>query len=274
MTVEQTFTASDGTRLFYRYDDFTDPWKPAPWLVLIHPGMGSSERLFAWVPHFARRFRVVRPDIRGHGRSEPGMDKPLTLERLGRDFIELLDHLGAERAHVMGSSAGGMVAMQGAFLAPARFASLALYAATAGIHPSRPKKGNWLERVGKHGVRHFLNDTVRDRIGDASPEQIQWYLDSAEGITAEYLARFVPLMASEYYPEKLARFDFPVLMVVPDPDPMVERAEYDLMRSRLKRGSFVTIPGAGHGMTAEIPDRCAAELARFLDGLGADKIND
>jgi len=267
MTAYETFLASDGARLAYRYDDFTDPWKDAPWLILVHPGMGSAERLYGWVPHFARDYRVVRPDIRGHGRSEPGKPEALSLERLGRDFVELLDHLGVQKADVMGSSAGGMVAMQGAFLSPQRFASLALYAATAGIHPDRPKKGNWLERVGKHGVRHFLNDTARDRIGDASPEHIKWFLDTAEGITVDYLARFVPLMASEYFPERLAAYDFPTLMVVPDPDPMVEKSQYEEMRRHLRDCTFVTIPGAGHGMTAEIPDRCAAELKRFLDGL-------
>lgn len=263
------FTASDGVRLAYRLDDYTDPWKEAPVLVLIHPGMGSAERLYAWVPHFAREFRVVRPDIRGHGRSEAGLDKPLTLERVGRDLIDLLDHLNVRQAHVMGSSAGGMVAMQAALRWPGRFRSLALFAATAGIHPDRPAKGNWLERVVKHGVRHFLNDTLHDRIGDASPEKVRWYLDTAEGVTPQHLGRFVPLMASEYYPEKLAAFDFPVLMCVPDPDPSVDASEYELMRRSLKHCTFVGIPGGGHGMTAQIPDRCAEVLKGFLDALPA-----
>ncbi|MBI3042202.1 MAG: alpha/beta hydrolase [Betaproteobacteria bacterium] len=267
MTSDATFVASDGVRLFYRFDDHTDPWKDAPYLVLVHPGMGGSERLIAWVPHFSRHYRVVRPDMRGHGKSEAGLDKPLTHERLGLDFVELLDHVGARKAHVMGSSAGGMVAMQAAFRWPERFASLALYAATAGIHPDRPKKGNWLERVAKRGVRQFLTETVRDRIGNASPEHVRWYIDSAEGVTVEALARFVPLMASEYYPEKLAQFKFPVLMVVPDPDPMVDRSEYDKMHRHLRDGTFVTIPGAGHGMTAEIPDRCAETLRDYLKKL-------
>ncbi|MFN9154705.1 MAG: alpha/beta fold hydrolase, partial [bacterium] len=139
MTAPEYFTASDGVRLAYRVDDFTDAWKPAPVLVLIHPGMGSAERLQAWVPHFAREYRVVRPDLRGHGRSDAGLDQPLTLERLGLDLLELFDHLGIAQAHVMGSSAGGIIAMDAALQAPSRFASLALFAATPGIHPSRPK---------------------------------------------------------------------------------------------------------------------------------------
>ena len=80
----------------------------------------------------------------------------------------------------------------------------------------------------------------------------------------EYLSRFVPLMTSEDYTERLGEFTFPVLLAVPDPDPMVERSEYERMRQHLRYCTFVTFPGAGHGMTAEIPDRCAQALHQFL----------
>jgi 3-oxoadipate enol-lactonase len=60
--------------------------------------------------HWARRFRVVRYDSRGHGRSAapPG---PYRLEDLGRDALAVLDHLGVARAHFCGLSMGGMVGM-------------------------------------------------------------------------------------------------------------------------------------------------------------------
>ncbi len=264
MTHASHWTASDGTKLFYHYDDFTDPWNEAPLVVLLHPGMGSSLRLFGWVPHLARRYRVVRPDIRGHGRSEPGADSALTHERLALDLTELLDHFGVTRAHVMGSSAGGMIAGRTALRHPQRFHSLAMYAATAGIPPSRPAKGNWLERVGRGGVRQFLTETAVDRIGNATPEHLKWYLDSAEGVTPQFLGKFVPLMASDDFTERLGELDMPVLMAVPDPDPMVERSEYERMQQHLRRCTYVSIPGAGHSMTAEIPDRCAKVYADFL----------
>ena len=79
----QSFTTSDGIRLAYVVDDFTDPWKPAPTLVLLHAAMGSSKRLYAWVPRLARDFRVVRLDLRGHGASQvPDDALPFTLDRL------------------------------------------------------------------------------------------------------------------------------------------------------------------------------------------------
>lgn len=271
MTSTNFWHASDGTKLHYLEDDFTDPWKKSETIVLIHPGMGSSLRLHGWIPHLARDYRVVRPDIRGHGKSEPALDKPLTNERLARDLIELLDHLKCERAHVIGASAGGMIALHAILRFPARFASLALYAATAGIHPDRPKKGNWLARVAAGGVRQFLTETMHDRIGDASPAHQKWFLDTAEGVTVEHLARFVPLMASEYFPEKLSAVQCPTLMVVPDPDPMVGTAEYELMRDTLPRCRYVTVKGAGHSMVGEIPDRCAQEAKRFIDDVRAGR---
>ena len=272
MTTSSNFwQASDGTRLHYCRDDFADPWKKADCVVLLHPGMGSALRLYAWVPHLARDYVVVRPDIRGHGKSAPGLDKPLTNERLARDLIELLDHLGYERAHIIGASAGGMIAMHAALRFPERFASLGFYAATPGINPERPKKGNWLARVAAGGVRQFLTETMHDRIGDASPEKQKWFLDTAEGVTPEYLGRFVPLMASEYFVERLAEIKCPTLMVVPDPDPMVEAREYEQMRKYLGNCRFVSIKGAGHSMVGEIPDHCAEETKRFVDDVRAGR---
>ena len=269
MTHASYWTASDGTQLFYQYDDFTDPWQQAQLVVLIHPGLGSSLRLFGWVPHLARTYRVVRPDIRGHGKSEPGPDVGLTHERLALDLIELFDHFGAARAHVMGSSAGGMIAGRAALRYPQRFHSLAMYAATAGIPPSRPAKGNWLERVGRDGVRKFLEETAVDRIGGASPEHVQWYIDSAEGVTPQFLARFVPLMASDDFTERLKELDMPVLLAVPDPDPMVDRSEYARIREFVRHCTYVEFPGASHSMTAEIPDACAQAYSKFLASVDA-----
>src|ERR1700682_4398994 len=106
MTEAATFAASDGLSLAYDVEDFTDAWKPAPTLLLLHAAMGSARRYFAWVPHLAREYRVVRLDLRGHGNSEvPSAEQKLTLDRLVTDVVELLDHLGIASAHIVGNSA-------------------------------------------------------------------------------------------------------------------------------------------------------------------------
>ncbi len=83
------FTASDGLRLSYISDDYTDPWRKSDTLVMVHAAMGSARRFYAWVPHLARDFRVVRLELRGHGESEIPGPTQLTFERLRQDVVEL-----------------------------------------------------------------------------------------------------------------------------------------------------------------------------------------
>ena len=49
----ETFEASDGIQIAYCVDDFTEPWKRAPILLLLHAAMGSARRYYAWVPPLA-----------------------------------------------------------------------------------------------------------------------------------------------------------------------------------------------------------------------------
>src|SRR4026207_2559930 len=122
------FKASDGLDIAYALDDYTDPWKPADTLILVHAAMGSSKRFYAWVPHLARDFRVVRIDMRGHGQS--GLPGPgqLAPQRIGTDVRGPAAHLGAKRFHVAGSSAGAIVAEKVAIDYPERVLSLAVFA--------------------------------------------------------------------------------------------------------------------------------------------------
>ncbi|HEU4702306.1 MAG TPA: alpha/beta fold hydrolase, partial [Conexibacter sp.] len=97
----------DGVRLAYRVDG---SGADAPAVVLLH-SLGTH--LGMWEPQvapLAQRFRVVRYDCRGHGASDVAAG-PLTVERLGRDVIALLDHLEIERAHLCGISLGGLTAL-------------------------------------------------------------------------------------------------------------------------------------------------------------------
>ena len=52
----ERMNASDGLGIAYSIDDYTDPWQTAPTLILLHSAMSSSRRLYAMVPHFARRY--------------------------------------------------------------------------------------------------------------------------------------------------------------------------------------------------------------------------
>lgn len=127
-----TFTTGDGVRIAYRLDGPAD--RPA---LLLSNSIGTT--LAMWdrqVPVLAERFRVIRYDFRGHGGSDvpPGA---YSADRLGRDALELLDHLGVARAHVLGLSLGGFVGQWLGIHAPERVDRLIL-SNTAAYLPSPP----------------------------------------------------------------------------------------------------------------------------------------
>src|SRR4051794_41926258 len=86
--------------------------------LLLGSSLGTAVAM--WDPNVAalsQRFRLIRFDHRGHGAS-PVPPGPYEIADLGRDVLELMDHLGLERAHVGGLSIGGMVGMWLAAHAP------------------------------------------------------------------------------------------------------------------------------------------------------------
>ncbi|GAA5042339.1 3-oxoadipate enol-lactonase [Thermocatellispora tengchongensis] len=110
------------------YEIIGDP--DAPPLVL-SSSLGTTAAM--WDPQLtalADRFRVIRYDHRGHGRS-PVPPGPYTVADLGGDVLALLDHLGVARASFAGLSLGGMTGMWLAANAPARIDRLALLCTSA-----------------------------------------------------------------------------------------------------------------------------------------------
>src|ERR1043165_9677594 len=142
----QTFKASDGLTIAYALDDYTDPWKRADTLILVHAAMGSSKRFYVWVRHLAREFRVVRIDMRGHGQTEVPGPGQLDQQRIVNDIVELADHVGAQRFHVAGSSAGAIVAEKVAIDYPERVLTLAVFAGTGGIKHALQDQNSWVDR--------------------------------------------------------------------------------------------------------------------------------
>ena len=257
--------ASDGVILRYVVDDYTDPWRSPQTLFLLHAAMGSSRRFYKWVPILARDFRVVRPDMRGHGQSEvPGKDG-LSLDRLVRDVIELAAHLGCDQFHLAGSSAGAMISMQIALDHPHRVKTLATFASPPGLKHSMIDAQQWIARIRAKGLRGFLEETLDERFpGATDPEFVRWFVDEASRTSEEMVCRFVPVMRNVDQNGRLGEIACPMLCVVPDSDPHIKLEQYEVIRQRVPACEFVIYHGYQHNITDVVPERCAAELKRFL----------
>jgi 3-oxoadipate enol-lactonase len=267
-----SFAASDGVRLAYDIDDFTDPWRAAPTLLLLHAAMGSARRYYAWVPALCRHYPVVRMDLRGHGRSEiPLADRPLTLDRLVSDVIELLDHLGLAKAHIVGNSAGGYLGQQLAMNHGDRVSSLMLFGSTPGLRNSQAL--SWIPQIAAKGLRGFLAETITERLplGEVEPGFVDWFLDEAAKNDAAYIGKFVSLMASYDWSDEVGRIRCSTLVVVPGAEPIGSTANYEPFRRLVPDIEMRVYEGAPHNICDAFPDRCTADVLDFLSrrfGLG------
>jgi len=105
-------TLSGESELYYQDDWLGPPWlKPEP-ALLIHGAGESSAAWFGWVPRMAQRFRVLRPDLPGFGRSAVRDDFEWSVANLAAVVDQLLGRLGIESAHIIGAKLGGAIAMQ------------------------------------------------------------------------------------------------------------------------------------------------------------------
>ena len=264
MAVEK-FTASDGIGLAYHVDDHTDPWKAAPTLLLLHAAMGHSRRFYAWVPGLSRHYRVVRMDLRGHGDSDVPPETPaLSMDRLVADVSELLDHLGCKTAHIVGNSAGGYLAQNLAMKSPQRVASLMLFGSTPGLKNSQA--ATWLPRVAKEGLRAFLADTIADRfpIGKVPDGLVAWFLDEAARNDPAYIGRFIGLMTTLDWSDRLGEIKCPTLIVMPGGETVGSIRNYDVMIERIADCQAIAYEGMPHNICDSAPDRCVADVIAFL----------
>jgi pimeloyl-ACP methyl ester carboxylesterase len=123
MLVTQAFADVNGTRLYYEMAGFGSP------VVFIH-GLGADTRVWdAQFTVFAERHRAIRYDTRGHGKSAAPNTEPYSH---AADLSVLLEHLGVDRAVIIGQSMGGGIALDFALAFPEKTTSLILVDSTVG----------------------------------------------------------------------------------------------------------------------------------------------
>ncbi len=264
-SVMHTHVASDGLTLRYAVDDYSDPWRPQETLFLLHAAMGSSRRLYKWVPVLSRHFRVVRPDMRGHGQSAiPGPDQ-LSVARLAQDVAELAEALGCRQFHVAGSSAGAIVAMQVAIDYPDRVRTLGDFASTPGLKNSLVDAEKWIAGIKAQGFKGFLEATIADRMPQDADEGFKrWFIDESAKTDPELFYRFVRMMKACDLTDRLHEIRCPALAVIPHPDPLGTPAQYEVVKHKIRKCEYVIYQGLPHNITDSVPEKCAEELKRFL----------
>jgi len=239
-----------------------------PTVVLIH-GLMATGDMFRWLAErLVARFRVILPDLPGHGRSAtiPG---PYTVEAMAARVATTLEVRGIHDAHVMGYSHGGTVAQQLARDAPHLVRSLALVATYAyNIATRRERIEGWLapRMVRLLGTRRLATLVIRPGTGGGpplAPEQVTWLRGMLAGNDTATMA----LAAAE-----LSRFDSrpwlndvrrPTLVVSGGLDKAVPPHHAAMLARGIPKARTATIADAGHTMIWTHPDRLAQILTAW-----------
>ena len=116
------YAAVNGINLYYEIHGTGRP------LVLLHGGLMHGGLFGPTLDMLARKHQVITPDLQGHGRTAD-IDRPMDLRFMADDIAALVDHLGVEKADVVGYSLGGGVALQLAVRHPEKVGKLVLVSA-------------------------------------------------------------------------------------------------------------------------------------------------
>ncbi|MBD0281509.1 MAG: alpha/beta fold hydrolase [Thermoleophilaceae bacterium] len=252
-----------------------------PPLVLV---MGLGSQLIHWDLEFCeqlakRGFRVIRFDNRDAGRSTkikapvPNLVRamaglpikaPYLLDDMAGDAFGVLDHLGIERAHVVGVSMGGMIAQTMAIRRPERVLSLASVMSTTGERRvGRPKLRLWgvLFRRAPRDRQQYIEYFVRVFRMVGSPgfpvdEDRLRELAAATYDRGHHPAgtgrQLAAIMASGDRTSQLRRLTVPTVVIHGTDDPLVPFRGGVATARAIPNAEFVAIPGMGHDLPREV----------------------
>jgi pimeloyl-ACP methyl ester carboxylesterase len=254
---------TNDTRIFYEIDDWTDPWTTPESVVMIHGFTECTEAWRAWVPRLGRRYRVIRFDQRGFGRSSPVTnDTEFTTEGFVEAAARVVSDLAGGAAHVIGAKSGGLIAIELARLKPARVKTLTL--ASTALAPPQPRE--WLQHMESHGVRSWAKETMPPRLGSAMPpEGVEWWVDLMGRTAIETARAYMRWVSNIDVGATLSEVKCPALVLTTStPRRAYSRSDIDVYRERLPQAKIATMPGDGYHVSASNPDECARATLKFL----------
>lgn len=255
-----TFTSQDAE---INYQTFGDPVKPA---LVFSNSLGTNFKM--WQPqidHFQQNFFVICYDTRGHGASSAPKG-PYTLDQLGQDVVNLLDHLNIEKATFCGISMGGLTGQWLAINIPERFSHVVVCNTAAKIGQEQA----WNERaalVREQGLapiastaagRWFTEPFIQSNAATVATLSNDLGAGSPEGY-----ASCCEALAKADVRERLKDIQVPVFIVAGQQDPVTTVADGEFMQQRIANAELFEI-NASHISNIEQPEAFNQAVQAFI----------
>lgn len=221
--------------------------------MLLHGLSGSSRWWGRNLQGFARRFRVLAPDVIGFGRSRSPRPLPPVPE-IAAALAEWMQRVGAAPAHLVGHSMGGQIAIHLAARWPERVRCLVLVDAAGIPHPLRPRE---VFRFARHAA-------VPSRWGD--PRFLPTMAGDALGAGPRTTLRALGYIRRDDVRPLLPQIDAPTLVVWGEWDAILPPEDGAVLRDGIRGARLVVLPGAAHNPMIDRPHDFNRVVLHFLDG--------
>jgi 3-oxoadipate enol-lactonase len=263
-----TFRATPDLVMHYEVDDFTDPWRDKETILLLHGNAESSAAWYGWVPHLARRFGVVRPDMRGFGASTPmPRDFPWSLDVLIEDFIRLMDMLEISRFHLVGAKIGGTIARAFAARRPARVMTLTVVGTPPPLREGAAERAPELaDEFETQGVEHWARRTMAGRLGSSfPPEGVEWWIKFMGRTAVATQIGFMKTIACTDIRADVPKIQCPSLVITTDGSGLASVDETRAWQQQIPNSTLLVLPGNSYHVAASHAERCAEATLDFID---------
>ncbi|WP_410512352.1 alpha/beta hydrolase [Paenibacillus sp. BR2-3] len=240
-------------------------------IVLLHGFCGSAEYWEKVIPLLSGSYRVIAPDLRGHGASDAPKGA-YTIEQMADDVLSLLDALELSEVTLLGHSLGGYITLSFAQRHGSRLKGFGLIHST-GYPDSEEAKEKRLKSVGtiqNQGITAFVDELVPGLFSKVNGEQSQQLLERAKeiGYKTPPQGAVGAALAMRDRPDRrdvISASELPVLLVAGAEDGLIP-AERTFTSDKPKV-TQATITGAGHMSLFEAPERLFEIIRDFMESV-------
>ena len=250
-------------KLFVAIEDYTPPGTKPATMLLVHGFGESSEAWREWIPIVGGNFRVVRPDIRGFGRSTPmPSDFRWSMQLVVDDLKRVIEHFGnGQPVHLVGAKSGSWMSMKFAADHPDLVRTLTVIGGAV-------KGGNtaqWLVDIEAKGVEAWAGASMQGRFGTMlSPEAIRWWIELTSRTPLTTMQSYLRWVPSVDITADVARIGCPTLVIAADAGKLRPISETTSWQRTISRSELVTLPCDGWHIGGAKPRECARLTQEFV----------
>lgn len=242
-----------------------------PDVVLLHPFPVNHDFWRPVANSLAKRYRVVLPDLRGHGDSSAGMG-PATMEKHASDVQRVCEDAGVRRAVFAGVSIGGYVVFELWRRDRTRFSGLLLgdTKAAADSEEARSARLSAAEAVEEYGPEKFIEEQIPRLLGETTrrtrPDVLERVMQMMRRTTVQGIAAVQRGMAERADSTPiLGTITVPTLLVFGEEDLLTTPSEAEAMQRRIPSSELRIVPRAGHYAMFEQPEDVVRIVMPWLD---------